>query len=58
MLDLAWVREIRDRCVDQQIPFFFQQIGGHTPQAGGRMLDGRTWDEYPTGERLAEAVMA
>lgn len=23
MLDLAWVRDIRDRCVGQQIPFFF-----------------------------------
>jgi protein gp37 len=49
MLDLAWVRDIRERCVDQQIPFFFKQIGGHTPQASGRLLDGRTWDEYPVG---------
>jgi protein gp37 len=47
MLDLAWVRDIRDRCVDQQIPFFFKQVGGHTPQSSGRLLDGRTWDEYP-----------
>lgn len=52
MLDLAWVRDIRDRCVDQQIPFFFKQIGGHTPKSGGRLLDGRTWDEYPTTSQL------
>lgn len=22
-------------------------VGGHTPKSGGRVLDGRTWDEYP-----------
>ena len=46
-LDLGWVRELRDQCVTQQVPFFFKQVGGRTPKAGGRMLDGRTWDEYP-----------
>lgn len=48
MLDLAWVRDIRDRCIDQRIPFFFKQVGGLTPKAGGRLLDGRTWDEFPS----------
>ncbi|SDI51353.1 protein gp37 [Sinosporangium album] len=47
-LDLGWVREIRDRCVDAGIAFFFKQVGGRTPKAGGRLLDGRTWDELPT----------
>jgi protein gp37 len=28
--------------------FFFKQWGGHTTKAGGRELDGRTWDELPT----------
>jgi protein gp37 len=27
--------------------FFFKQHGGRTPKAGGRLLDGRTWDEMP-----------
>jgi protein gp37 len=27
--------------------FFFKQHGGRTPKAGGRELDGRTWDEMP-----------
>jgi protein gp37 len=31
-----------------QIPLFFKQIGGLTPNAGGRLLDGRTWDQYPS----------
>ncbi|WP_374330123.1 hypothetical protein [Streptomyces sp. PSKA30] len=26
---------------------FFKQVGGLTPEAGGRLLDGRTRDEYP-----------
>jgi protein gp37 len=46
-LDLDWVRDIRDRCVQLRIPVFFKQIGGRSPKAGGRLLDGRTWDEYP-----------
>jgi protein gp37 len=28
--------------------FFFKQWGGRTPKSGGRELDGRTWDEFPT----------
>jgi protein gp37 len=47
-LDLAWVRDIRDRCVDLRVALFFKQVGGLTLKAGGRLLDGRTWDEYPT----------
>jgi protein gp37 len=47
-VDPAWVRDIRDRCVAARIPFFFKQWGGRTPKAGGRVLDGRTWDELPS----------
>jgi protein gp37 len=46
-LDLDWVRDIRDQCVAQRIPFFFKQVGGIRPKSGGRLLDGRTWDEMP-----------
>lgn len=27
--------------------FFFKQWGGPRPESGGRLLDGRTWDEMP-----------
>jgi protein gp37 len=47
MPDLSWIRDIRDRCVDQHVPFFFKQVGGPSPKAGGRLLDGRIWDQYP-----------
>lgn len=46
-LQAAWVREIRDQCVDARVPFFFKQWGGRTPKAGGRVLDGKRWDEMP-----------
>jgi protein gp37 len=43
-----WVRSIRDQCVEAGVPFFFKQWGGKTAKAGGRELDGRTWDEMPS----------
>ncbi len=43
-----WVRDLRERSVSARVPFFFKQWGGRTPKAGGRELDGRTWDEMPT----------
>jgi protein gp37 len=46
-LDLDWVREVRNLCVSRHVPLFFKQVGGIRPKAGGRLLDGRTWDEYP-----------
>jgi hypothetical protein len=46
-MNLDWVRTIRDQCVQNSVAFLFKQVGGRTPKAGGRMLDGRTWDEYP-----------
>ncbi|MEO6944780.1 MAG: phage Gp37/Gp68 family protein [Lacisediminihabitans sp.] len=46
-LDPEWVREIRDMCMDAEVPFFHKQWGGRTPKAGGRELDGRIWGEMP-----------
>ncbi len=50
-LDEAWVVHLRDRCSAAGVPFFFKQWGGRTPKAGGRLLDGRTWDEMPPVRR-------
>lgn len=52
-LDLDWARTIRDRCLEAGVPFFFKQVGGFTPKANGRELDGRGWDEMPTSEALS-----
>ena len=35
------------RCVQAGVAYFHKQWGGRTPKAGGRLLDGRTWDELP-----------
>lgn len=47
-----WARDVRDHCEDRGIPFLFKQWGGRTPKAGGRELDGRTWDQYPQTEAV------
>jgi protein gp37 len=46
-MEADWVRDVRDQCVGAGVAFFFKQWGGRTPKAGGRELDGRTWDEMP-----------
>jgi protein gp37 len=46
-MQIEWVRELRERCQAEEVAFFFKQHGGRTPKAGGRELDGRTWDELP-----------
>jgi protein gp37 len=43
-----WVVQLRDRCSHADVAFFFKQWGGRTPKAGGRELEGRTWDEFPS----------
>jgi protein gp37 len=43
----GWPRTLRDQCAAAGVPFLFKQWGGRTPKAGGRQLDGRTWDQYP-----------
>ncbi len=42
-----WVREVRDQCVNSSVVFFFKQWGGLRPKSGGRLLDGREWDQFP-----------
>lgn len=46
-LKAVWVRHIRDRCVAEGIAFYFKQWGGRHHSSGGRILDGRTWDQKP-----------
>jgi protein gp37 len=46
-MDEQWVRSIRDRCIAQQVPFFFKQWGGVNKKLTGRILDGLTWDDMP-----------
>lgn len=51
----GWVAELRDQCQRVGTAFFFKQWGGRTPKEGGRLLDGRTWDEMPRPRALLGA---
>lgn len=44
---IDWIRDLRDRCVESSVAFFHKQWGGPTSHSAGRVLDGRTWDEFP-----------
>jgi protein gp37 len=61
-MDPQWARGLRDECTAYEIPFHFKQWGEYLPvdgpavdnykwvgkKAAGRVLDGRTWDEFPS----------
>jgi protein gp37 len=49
---IEWLRELGERCMEEDVAYFFKQWGGTRPKSGGRMLDGRTWDEMPTPSAL------
>lgn len=42
-----WAVEVRDQCLRDGVAFFFKQWGGHHSKAGGRLLKGREWSQYP-----------
>ena len=46
-LNLDHARSIRDQCEWAGVPFFFKQVGGRTPTAGGDLLDGVAWHQFP-----------
>lgn len=46
-LNLDHARSLRDQCAAAGVPFLFKQVGGNTPKAGGRLLDGREWNQFP-----------
>jgi protein gp37 len=49
-----WVMSLRDQCRESEVRFFFKQWGGVRKAKNGRLLDGRTYDEYP--QRVAAPV--
>lgn len=42
-----WPANIRDQCIEADIPFFFKQWGGVNKKKAGRLLDGRLWEQLP-----------
>jgi protein gp37 len=46
-VNVEWVRDLRDRCAEEGVAFFFKQWGGRTSKARGRVLDDRMWSDMP-----------
>jgi len=46
-MEKHWVEDMRDQCLDEDIPFFFKQWGGTNKKKAGRALEGRTWEQMP-----------
>lgn len=52
-IDPDWVRDVRDRCQAAGVSFFHKQWGGRTSKSGGRLLDGREWNQFPRSAQAA-----
>jgi protein gp37 len=55
LVKIEWLRDLRDRCYDEGVAFFFKQWGGARPKSGGRTLDGREHDGFPRSATLVAA---
>jgi protein gp37 len=42
-----WAIDIRNQCIAAGVAFFFKQWGGRSPKTGGRLLEGREWNQFP-----------
>ena len=49
-IEEKWVLNILRACRKSKVPFFFKQWGGVNKKKRGRLLRGRTYDEFPTME--------
>ena len=46
-IEIEWVTQIRDQCLEANVPFFFKQWGGVNKKKNGRALENKIWDETP-----------
>ena len=46
-VEKEWIEDLIIQCKKQNIKVFFKQWGGFRPKAGGRIINGRTYSEYP-----------
>lgn len=46
-MQLEWAENIRSQCKNAGVPFFFKQVGGRTPKAGGNLLNGKEYLNFP-----------
>jgi protein gp37 len=53
-----WVIEIRNQCINNDVPFFFKQWGGINKKRAGRVLEGRYWDQMPKSDMVCQSQTA
>lgn len=46
-IEKDWVVNIKNQCLNTEVPFFFKQWGGTNKKKAGRELEGRIWSETP-----------
>lgn len=46
-VNIDWIRNIREQCISQDVPFFFKQWGGTNKKKTGKVLDGKIWNQMP-----------
>jgi protein gp37 len=47
-IEESWILSIMEQCKQANVPFFFKQWGGVRKSRAGRLLQGRTYDQFPT----------
>lgn len=47
LVQKKWIREIISQCKEQNVPIFFKQWGGFRPKSNGRIIDGKTYSQFP-----------
>lgn len=53
-----WAQEIREKCENHGVAFFFKQWGGVRKDKAGRKLNGRTYDAMPKQRTIPIAAIA
>ena len=48
-MEHAWAGDIRDRCLDADVPFYFKQSAAYRTEVG-QLLEGERWEQYPANE--------
>ena len=49
-MEKEWVLELKELCEKDGVAFFFKQWGGINKKKSGRLLDGKTYDDYPSND--------
>ncbi len=52
-MEEKWVTNIQKQCQKLKTPFFFKQWGGVQKSKNGRLLKGKTYDEFPKTKQLS-----